>query len=84
MTIYTGSDPIAYVVSKNQYRRHLTSSQRAMIATEIEAEYAKLAKGRQGARNDISQKFDESQKGRADEQAAKQLSTIAYPKYLFT
>ena len=32
---YTGDDPIAYVVSKNLKRRHLTTSQRAMIAEKV-------------------------------------------------
>jgi len=32
---YTGSDPFQFVVSKNLHRRHLTTSQRAMIAAEI-------------------------------------------------
>ena len=32
---YTGDDPVAYVVSKNLKRRHLTTSQRAMIAEKV-------------------------------------------------
>jgi len=32
---YTGNNPIAYVVSKNLKRRHLTTGQRAAIAAEI-------------------------------------------------
>jgi len=49
---YTGNDPVAYVVSKNLKRRHLTASQRAMIADEV-------ANMRQGERTDLepSQKF---------------------------
>jgi hypothetical protein len=42
-----GDDPIAFVVSINAKRRHLTPSQLAALATEIEAAYAAAAKERQ-------------------------------------
>ena len=43
---YTGNAPLAFVVSLNLHRRHLTESQRASVA-------AKLANMAQGARTDV-------------------------------
>jgi hypothetical protein len=40
-TPYQGNDPLAFVISKNLKRRHLSTSQRAAIAAEI----AKLPQG---------------------------------------
>lgn len=61
---------VAFVVSLNLKRRHLSSGQKAVIAIEVEKQLAVEAKQRQGARNDIVQKFDQSSAGRAAVQAA--------------
>ena len=44
--VFNGADPLAFVVSSNLARRHLSASQRAMVA-------AKLANMRQGERTDL-------------------------------
>ena len=70
---YTGDDPLGNVLSANLHRRHLTGSQRGMVASA-------LATMRQGARTDIAQVCAMSQ-----EQAAKRLAvsrrTVQYRLY---
>jgi hypothetical protein len=51
---YDGDDPLAYVISCNLRRRHLSESQRAMVA-------AKVADMPQGARTDLAQISAKSQ-----------------------
>lgn len=44
---FKGDDPLSYVISINIRRRHMTTSQRAMLATEMLPEFEKEAKERQ-------------------------------------
>lgn len=72
---YSGADPIAFVVSENVRRRHLTPSQLVPVALAVERAYAERARARQGARLDLNipQVFAESERGEAREQAAAQV-----------
>jgi hypothetical protein len=45
-TEYTGNDPLHDVVSWNLHRRHLSTSQKAALAAEIEPMFAEAAKAR--------------------------------------
>jgi hypothetical protein len=49
---YSGSDPLDFVIAENINRRHLTESQRALLATEMLPEFEKQArdKMRQGGK----------------------------------
>ena len=45
--IYANDDYIGYVLRTNLHRRHMTPSQKAALAIEVEKRYAELAKRRQ-------------------------------------
>jgi len=47
---YTGNDPLGFVVSLNLQRRHLDTSQRAMVASRL----ANMAEGRPSKTVEIS------------------------------
>jgi len=72
-TWYGEGSPVAFVVSMNLYRRHLTSSQCAMIATDALPMLEAEAKKRQGTRTDLlnfPETIPESEQGEARDQAA--------------
>jgi hypothetical protein len=62
---YAGDDPLGFVLSKNLHRRQLTTSQRAMIASEI-------ANIRQGERTDLEPCRNSGKVAQGD--AAKQMN----------
>lgn len=52
--------PLAFVISLNLNRRHLTSSQKAVVALEVEKHLAQEARRQQGRRSDLLQKTAKS------------------------
>lgn len=54
---YEGDDPVAFVMSLNMSRRHLTVGQKAMIALEVLPLYEAEARLRQGTRSDLGGNF---------------------------
>ena len=58
---YEGDDPLAYVLSTNLHRRHLTTGQKADLAVNILAYEEAAAKERQGERTDLGLNSDRSE-----------------------
>lgn len=81
VTDFVGSDPVKWVISENIHRRHLTESQRAMVAARL----AKLPKGRPEGNASIEavsqpQAADMLNVGRASVQRAAEVQRDAAPE----
>ena len=74
---YEGDNPLSFAVSLNLHRRHLSESQRAMVAARIKPMFEEAARERQGMRTDIPANLPECQFGEAREQAATLLNVSA-------
>jgi len=58
---YTKDNPLAFVISVNLHRRHLTAYQRSEIALKLKPVLQEKAKERQGVRTDFCQNSDKSE-----------------------
>ncbi len=72
---FDGDNPVAFVVSMNIRRRHLTSSQLAVCALEILPMLEAEAKKRQGKRNDLTSVNDLTEVQRSADQVSKIFDT---------
>jgi N6-adenosine-specific RNA methylase IME4/ParB-like chromosome segregation protein Spo0J len=79
---YTGEDALQYVISKNLHRRHLTSSQLAVVSLNLLPYLEAQAKERQatstgGSNPQLVEIVPQAEQGKAREQAAERTGTNA-------
>jgi hypothetical protein len=78
---------LAFVVSLNLHRRHLTPSQRAFVAKDMlpfyeeEARERQVATLKQGTESPVTEKIQEREKGEAAEKAA--AAAHVNPRYVY-
>jgi N6-adenosine-specific RNA methylase IME4 len=85
---FEGVNPIDFVVSENLHRRHLSSSQLAVIAVDIEREQSVFAKARQkslagtrpNSQPDLVALIPQGERGKSRDIAAKAMGTS--PRYV--
>lgn len=70
---FSGESPLAFVLRENLHRRHLTATEKTILAVEILPWEEKEALARQGARTDIGAKLPESSQGRSRDKAAEKV-----------
>lgn len=68
---------LQYVLSMNLHRRHMTTSQRALLGAELRALFEKSARRRQGTRTDLRADLRAGNNGKASEQAARLVNVSA-------
>lgn len=64
-------DPVGYAISMNKIRRQLTHAQSALVGARAKEVFEKLAKERQGKRNDLVEHVPPSEFGKARDMAGK-------------
>jgi hypothetical protein len=67
---YMGKDAVSFIVAQNLHRRHLTTTQKAVLALDLEPHFAKRRKETQGTRTDIVANLPQSSMGKARDDAA--------------
>jgi hypothetical protein len=69
--------PLQFIMSMNLQRRHLTTSQRALLGANIKQSFEREARRRQGTRTDLRAELRPGMAGKASEQAARLMDVSA-------